>query len=152
MARLCICNDCLLFLPGPFMWISPSSLSLTALLLLSTCSQKPCQSRSTPGWSPKAGHHLLHPPTQEHRSALGATQASSPMPESSPSPLLLGGGGSPPSLPSALMMIQSTHPLQLLVTAHGPEGFEQGHGAGSTGLSRSLVTAESRTKPRWNRV
>lgn len=32
VARLCICNDCLLFLPGPFTWISPSSLSLTALL------------------------------------------------------------------------------------------------------------------------
>lgn len=150
MARLCVCNDCLLFLPGPFTRISPSSLSLTALLLLSTCSQKPRQPRSTPGWSPTARHHLLHPPPQECRSALGAAQASSPTSESSPAPLLLGGGGSPPNLPSASVMIQSARPLQLLATAHGPEGLEQGHGAGSTGLSRSLLTAESRTKPCWN--
>ena len=150
MAKLCICNNCLLFLLGPFTWISPSSLSLTALLPLSICSQKPCQGCSTPGWSPRAGHHLVHPPPRECRSALGAAQASSPASESSPSPLLLGAGGSPPNSPSALMMIQSTRPLQLLVTARGPEAPEQGHGAGSMGLSCSLVTVESRTKPRWN--
>lgn len=48
------------------------------------------------------------------------------------------------------MMIQSTCPLQLLVTARGPKGLEQGHGARNMGLSRSLVTAESRTEPCWN--
>lgn len=81
VARPCTCSDCLLFLPGPSPWISPSSLSLTALPLLSSHGQK----LRTPGWSPSAEHHLLHPP---HRSSRVLWELHNQLPPRGAAPVL----------------------------------------------------------------